>query len=78
MKNIEIEVTDNHTIVVFADTKRFGKHQIMFEGITFDECFDYIRKHTGREHFQMQSYLLYDTFTDRKGKTFPISMNVII
>ena len=29
MKNIEIEVVDDNYIVVYADTNRFGKHEVM-------------------------------------------------
>lgn len=76
MKNIEIVVTDNKTIVVFADTKRFGKHQIMFEGYTFLQCCDYIRKVTGKNDFRLNSWPFCKTYTDTEGTTLPIIMNV--
>lgn len=43
MKNITIERTNNNTYVVYADTERFGKHEIMFEGISEEECKAFIK-----------------------------------
>lgn len=77
MKNIEIVVTEERTIVVYADTKRFGKHEIMFEGHTFDECFDYIKRNTGMDRVYLQSSFLYEPFTDTAGRTFPCMMDVV-
>ena len=44
MQNIRIEVLRDNYIVVKADTLRFGNNEIMFEGNTFDDCFEYIKK----------------------------------
>ena len=55
MKHIRIVVTDSNTIVVKADTKRFGRDAIMYEGSTFMQCCDYIRRATGQEHFTLSS-----------------------
>lgn len=78
MKNIQIVVTDKPSIVVFADTKRFGKHAIMFEGCTFMQCCDYIRRATGNNHFQLKGISTMRTFTDPDGRTMPWIMDVVI
>ena len=35
MKNVTVNATETGTIVVRADTERFGKNEILFEGSTF-------------------------------------------
>ena len=45
MKNINIIQVNGEYWVVRADTKRFGKQEIMFEG-TYDECFAYAMQNT--------------------------------
>lgn len=81
MKNIRIVVShpdhENSSILVKADSERFGIDAIMFEGISFDECLDYVRRETGRNHFQLQAFSMMATYTDYKGKTLPWIMNVI-
>ena len=43
MKNIQIrKVRDNYYTVV-ADTERFGAQEIVFEGISFDECAAWVK-----------------------------------
>lgn len=74
MENIRISVTDNHTIVVKADTKRFGKDAIMYEGINFMECFDYVRRATGKNNFQIKHFSFAEPFTDHTGRTMAKSM----
>lgn len=44
MKNVSIETTTNKTFVVYADTKRFGKHEIMFESYRREDCVRYIMR----------------------------------
>lgn len=44
MKNINIEMTGNGTFVVKADTERFGKQEIMFEGLTREECMAWLEE----------------------------------
>ena len=77
MKNIEIEVMRENYIVVRADTARYGTNAVMFEGNTFDQCFDYIKRETGRGNVLFQSRLAYGAYTDRTGRTFPLFMRVI-
>ena len=53
MTNIRIEGEETYWKVI-ADTKRFGKNEIMFEG-TFDNCFDYVKREKfgeGNEKFR--------------------------
>jgi len=76
MKNIRIVVTDNRTIVVRADTKRYGRDAIMYEGHTFMGCCDYIRRMTRNNHFKLNSYSCVRTFTDTEGRTMPWIMSV--
>ncbi len=44
MTNIKIKPLGVNYYVVIADSERFGDGQIMFEGISYDECLDYIEK----------------------------------
>lgn len=78
MDNIRIMVTDNRTIIVKADTKRYGKDAIMFEGHTFMSCCDYIRRTEHTDHFKLESFSCVPVFTDTEGRTMPWIMNVKI
>lgn len=64
-------------IVVKADSKRFGKDVVMFEGNTFEQCCEYIRNTFRTNHFQLQSYSVVPMYTDRTGKTLPWIMDVV-
>lgn len=69
MENIRVRVTDNDTIVVVADSKRFGKDAIMFEERTFMRCFDYIRRKTGKNHFKISGIPGFvGLFRDAEGR----------
>ena len=59
---------------VRADTKRFGKDAILYEDRTFMRCFDYIRRASGKNHFQVQHLALAEPFTDTDGRTMAKSM----
>lgn len=78
MKNIQIVVTDNRTIVVIADSKRYGNHAIMYEGHTFMSCCDYVRRMTGNNHFRLKGLSSMKTFTDTEGRTMPWMMDVVL
>lgn len=74
MENIRIEVKADNYIVVIADTKRFGNNEVMFEGNTFDQCFDYIKRELDIDKVYLTAYLFYESYTDREGRTFPWMM----
>ena len=76
MENIQI-VVKNDSIVVIADTKRFGKGAIMFEGHSFMECCDYIRRRTNNNHFKLKALTCFQTFTDSEGLTMPDHLDVV-
>lgn len=46
MKNIRIKQIRNNYFQVLADTERFGQNEILFEGISYDECASFIRENT--------------------------------
>lgn len=70
MQNVVVEVLDNNTIVVKADTERFGKNAIMFQGWTFMMCFDYIRRATRKNHFKIDGMpFVHGVYTDSEGRT---------
>ena len=77
MKNFQIVVTDNRTIVVLADSQRFGKNAIMYEGHTFMRACNYIRRVTGKNHFQMKASPVMKTFTDTEGRTMTWMIDVV-
>lgn len=74
MENIRIRVTENNTIVVVADTKRFGKDAIMYECRSFMHCCEYIRCATRKDHFSLSGMPMVGFFTDVDGKTMPREM----
>lgn len=74
MENIRIAVTSNNTIIVKADSERFGKDAIMYEDTKFMRCFDYIRRATGKNHFQIKHFAGVEPFTDTDGRTMGRSM----
>ena len=76
MENIRIIATENRTIVVKADSKRYGKQAIMFEGHTFMMACDYIRRTCRTNHFKLDSFSCVPLFTDTEGRTMPRIMNV--
>ena len=76
MKNITIEYIKGNYIVVKADTERFGKNEVMFEGNTFDQCFDYCKRELGKDKLNLSTSFLYECYTDREGRTFPWYMKV--
>ena len=77
MNNIEIEVMRENYIVVRADTERFGANEVMYEGNTFDQCFDYIKRETGRDTVRLSACMADGIYTDRDNRTFPPLMRVI-
>ncbi len=77
MMNVRIVVKDENYIVVISDSKRFGMDAVMFEGNSFDQCFDYIKKETGAKEVHMTAYLTDGYYKDREGRTFPNYMKVI-
>lgn len=77
MKNIRIEVKAENYITVTADTERFGPDEILFEGNTFSQCFEFIKRETGLDTLPLRSGFLFETYTDRAGRSFPWYMEVI-
>lgn len=82
MTNITIHAEENHAtggayIQVKADTKRFGTQEVMFEGNTFDQCFDYIKRELGIDRVRLSSCFIFEAVTDREGRSFPCYMEVL-
>lgn len=75
LRNIVIMVKRNNYIVVIANTERFGR-EVMFEGNTFNQCFDYIKKELGTNKLRLTSSLIYEVYTDRDERSFPWLMHV--
>ena len=77
MDNIRIRAVRKDYIIVKADTGRFGRNEVMFEGNTFSQCFDYIKRETGKKQLRLRSYMMDYVVTDREGRTFPWLMDVV-
>lgn len=77
MENFRIETTNNNTILVKADSKRFGKDAILYEDRVFMRCFDYIRRITRENHFQIKGLTCEKLFTDTEGRTMPSHMWIV-
>ena len=75
--NFRIEALRDNYMIVKADSERFGKQEVMFEGNTFTQCFDYIKKITGKDKLQLRSYFIYAPVKDREGRCFPWLMDVL-
>lgn len=76
MKNIRIIAHDSMHIEVLADTKRFGEDAIMFQSGSFRECFDYIKRETGKDKLRL-SGCLAALLRDWTGAEYPSYMEVI-
>lgn len=77
MTNFRIEALRDDYMVVKADSERFGEQEIVFEGNTFNQCFDYIKRKTGKDKLNLTSCFIYKSVTDREGRTFPCYMEVL-
>lgn len=76
MKNIRIIAHDSMHIEVLADTKRFGEDAIMFQSGSFRECFDYIKRETGKDKLRLSGCLVA-LMRDWTGAEYPSYMEVI-
>lgn len=63
MENIKIKHDRKNYWYVTADTKRFGKQEILFEGISLDECIGYIGKNQRNAAYTME---VMDAWNERK------------
>lgn len=77
MKNIRIIAHDSMHIEVIADSKRFGENEIMFQSGSFRECFDYIKRETGKDNLRLRGSCLASLLRDWTGKEYPSYMEVI-
>ena len=77
MSNIRIIAHDSMHIEVIADSKRFGKDTIMFQSGSFRECFDYIKRETGKEKLRLCGSCLASLLCDWTGKEYPAYMEVL-
>lgn len=77
MTNFRIEALRDNYMIVKADSERFGKQEVMFEGNTFAQCFNYIKNETGKDTLQLKSYFIFAPVTDREGRCFPCLMEVM-
>lgn len=77
MENVRIIAIHDDYIIVKAATERFGKDEVLFEGNTFNQCFDYCKKELRKDRLNLQSSFLYESYTDREGRTFPWHMEVV-
>jgi len=77
MKNFRIIASRDSYMYVRADSERFGKQEIVFEGNTFNQCFDFIKRETGKDKLNLESCFIYAPVTDREGRTFPCYMEVL-
>ena len=77
MSNFRIVTKGDNYIIVIADSKRFGKNEVVFEGNTFEQCFDYVKRMLRRERLSLTACLVDGSYTDREGRCFPCRMEVI-
>ena len=77
MKNIRIIAHDYMHIEVIADTKRFGEDAIMFQSGSFRDCFDYIKRETGKDKLHFRGSCLASLLRDWTGAEYPAYMEVI-
>ena len=77
MKNIKIIAHDSMHIEVVADSERFGQNTIMFQSGSFCECFDYIKRETGKDNLRLHGSCLASLLKDWTGKEYPSYMEVI-
>ena len=68
MKNFHITARDR-SIIVRADSDRYGKNAIVYQDISFMNCFNYIQRVTGKKHFQIKFLSASAPYTDVDGRT---------
>ena len=81
MENIKVYSESNMAtggayIKVVADTERFGKSEVMYEGNTFGEVFEYLKRELGVDSLRINSSFIYRGIEDRKGQCFPCFMRI--
>lgn len=62
--NFRVNQLAEQSFVVLSDSKRFGKNAIVFQGITYFECLDYIER-TSLEKINLRYYVIKDMATWR-------------
>jgi hypothetical protein len=71
MKNIVIREVSENNFLVIADTKRFGRQEVLFQGIKREECINYINENGTpyKEHENEKRYKTYEVIkaTPEKG-----------
>lgn len=63
MENIKIKHTRRNYWQVVADTERFGEQEILFEGIKFEECINFIEENQGNSPYTAE---IQDAWNNRK------------
>ena len=76
MENFRVYASDG-SIVVKADSKRYGKDAIVYQDISFMRCFGYIRRVTGENHFQIKHFSFVKPYTDFEGRTMGNEMWIV-
>lgn len=76
MENIVIMVKRDNYIVVIATTERFGR-EVMFEGNTFTQCFNYLKRELGVDRLVLRAGMGADVYEDREGRWFPALMHCV-
>ena len=62
--NFRVNQLAEQSFAVLSDSKRFGKNAIVFQGITYFECLDYIER-TSLEKINLRYYVIKDMATWR-------------
>ena len=62
--NFQVKQSAEYNFTVLSDSKRFGKNAIVFQGITYFECLDYIER-TSLEKINLRYYVIKDMATWR-------------
>ena len=75
MNNIRIQMVNENYIVVIADSERFGRNEVMYEGNCFDECLDYCKRELNKDTLRITGRIAA-CVTDRKGRVFPAFMRI--
>lgn len=73
MMNVTIEKSNNNTYLVYADTERWGEHEIMFESYSREECITWLKANGWEEEEQTVEQVM-ENGVKRHGAFFKIQI----
>ena len=84
IRNTKIMSTYHNTYIVVGDTEKFGKDEILFEGVSIEECYKYLEENgIDIEHYKLKNKVLkmwknaFYNGSDNAWKTYWNNMEIL-